>query len=184
MEKGIQEGNSNHQNISNNLGEEAIHKIPSLALKRWCPTHWLGHDACLKTLCGALEYILGHLRAIQQDKSYDKKARELAAKLYTDLTNYEDFVFFFYYQEITARMAHTARLLQYPDLQLFDITRYITLLHTHLQKKYAKDSRHPVELMANGYADQIIKDLFNGDINEIRSSTITGPCGISRISLV
>ena len=168
MEEGLQEGNSNPINVSNNLGKEAIRKIPSLALKKWCPTRWLGRDACLTTLCGALEYILGHLRALQQDKRYDKKARKSAAKLYTDLTNYEDFLFFFYYQEITARIAHTARLLQYPNLQLFDVTRYITLLCSQLQKRYAKGSRHPVELMAKGYADRAIKELF-GDINSISS---------------
>ena len=64
-------------------------------------------------------------------------------------------------------MAHTAKLLQYPDLQLFDVTRYITLLRIHLQKKYPKGSRNPVELLAHGYADQGIKDLFDGDMNSI-----------------
>ena len=111
-----------------------------------------------------MEYIFGHLKSIQQDKSYDKKVRKSAAKLYADLTNYDDFLFFFYYQEITARMTHTAKLLQYPDLQLFDVTRYITLLRIHLQKKYPKG---PVELLAHGYADQVTKDLFDGDMNSI-----------------
>ena len=114
-----------------------------------------------------MEYIFGHLKSIQQDKSYDKKVRKSAAKLYADLTNYDDFLFFFYYQEITARMAYTAKLLQYPDLQLFDVTRYITLLRIHLQKKYPKGSHNPVELLAHGYADQVTKDLFDGDMNSI-----------------
>ena len=113
-----------------------------------------------------MEYIFGHLKSIQQDKSYDKKVRKSAAKLYVDLTNYDDFLFF-YYQEITVRMAHTVKLLQYPDLQLFDITRYITLLRIHLQKKYPKGSRNPVELLAHGYGDQVTKDLFDGDMNSI-----------------
>lgn len=138
-----------------------------MALKKWCPTRWLGRAACLKTLCGALEYILGHLKSIQQDKSYDKKVRKSAAKLYADLINYDDFLFLFYYQEITARMAHTAKLLQHSDLQLFDVTRYITLLRTHLQTKYPKGSHNPVELLGQGYADQILKDLFDGNMNSI-----------------
>ena len=114
-----------------------------------------------------MEYIFGHLKSIQQDKSYDKKVRKSAAKLYVDLTNYDDFLFFFYYQEIAAQMAHTAKLLQYPELQLFDVTRYITLLCIHLQKKYPKGSRNPVELLAHGYGDQVTKDLFDGDMNSI-----------------
>jgi len=63
-------------NIVDSLGEEALCKILSLALKKWCPTRWLGHATCLKTLCGALEYILGHLQSIQQDKTYDKKVKK------------------------------------------------------------------------------------------------------------
>ena len=42
------------------LGEKVTKKIPSLRLKKWNATRWLGRAACLTALCHAYPYILKH----------------------------------------------------------------------------------------------------------------------------
>lgn len=136
-------------------------------MKRWNATRWLGRDACLTSFCNALDYILDHLRIAMKDMSLTKATREQARELYDGITKYDNFLFFFYYQEVTAILAHTSRKLQYESIQISDVGRYITILCEKLKASYPKSAVHPVELVASGYADQIVRDLFGNDLDGI-----------------
>ena len=47
---------------ANPLANEELEKIPSLRLKKWNATRWLGRVNCLEALCEAYPYVLNHLR--------------------------------------------------------------------------------------------------------------------------
>ena len=155
--------------VTNIQGEEAIHNIPSLALKKWNATRWLGRHKCLATLCGALQHVLDHFQAIQQDRSYDKSARETAQKLYDQLTNYDVFLFLFYYEQVTEIMATTSKQLQRRQLEISDVGRDIVTLVNKLNAFFPRGSIEPEELMGNGTAYEIMKELFQNDIHRIPS---------------
>jgi hypothetical protein len=148
------------------IGNEILSKIPSLKIKKWNATRWLGRNACLTTFCNALEYVLGHLQSCMGDKSLTKVTREQAEELYLAITNYDNFLFFFYYKEVTAILAYTSRMLQYEEIQISDVGRYINIVCEKLKASYPQDAIHPIELLASGHADQIIRDLF-GDMDSI-----------------
>lgn len=130
--------------------------MPSLKIKRWNATRWLGRDACLTTFCNALEYLLDHLKSSIKDKSLTQVTRDQAQELYENITKYENFLFFFYYKEVTAILAHTSRMLQYKTIQISDVGRYITLLCDALKASYPKSATNPIELVGSGHADQIV----------------------------
>ena len=150
------------------IGKETLSKMPSLKIKRWNATHWLGQDACLTTFCNALEYVLDHLQSSMTDMSLTKSTREQARELYEDITKYDNFLFFFYYKEVTSILAHTSWKLQYKTIQISDVGRYIIILCERLKASYPRSATHPIELMGSGHADQIVRDLFGDDLDGIR----------------
>lgn len=100
--------------------------------------------------------------------SLTKATREQAQELYNAITKYDNFLFFFYYKEVTAILAHTSRKLQYEMIQISDVGRYITILCEKLKASYPRSATLPIELLASGYADQIVRDLFGDDFDGIR----------------
>lgn len=112
-----------------------------------------------------MEYVLDHLRSAKEDKTLTSTTRDHAAELYTAITRYDNFLFFFYYKEITTILAHTSRMLQYEEIQISDVGRYITMVCEKLTTSYLESATHPIELLASGCADQIVRDLFKNDFN-------------------
>jgi hypothetical protein len=102
-----------------------------------------------------------------QDMSLTKVTREQAQELYTAITKYDNFLFFFYYKEVTAILAHTSRKLQYERIQISDVGRYIAILCEKLKASYPTSATHPIELLASGYADQIVRNLFGADFDSM-----------------
>src|SRR5204862_3280189 len=119
------------------IGYETLAKIPSLKIKRWNATRWLGRDACLTTFCDALKYVLDHLRSSTSDMSLTKATREQAQELYNAITKYNNFLFF-YYKEVTAIFVHTSWKLQYEMIQISDVGQYITILYEKLKASYPR----------------------------------------------
>ena len=154
------------------LGNETISKIPSLKIRKWNATRWLGRDTCLTTFCNALEYVLDHLQSSKHDMSLTKATREQAEELYAAITKYENFLFFFYYKEVTAILAQTSQMLQYESIRISDVGRYINILYQKLKTSYPTSATHPIELLASGYADKIVRDLFGNDFNGILYSFV------------
>jgi len=97
--------------------------------------------------------------------SLTKATREQAQELYNAITKYDNFLFFFYYKEVTAILAHTSWKLQYEMIQISDVGRYITILCEKLKASYPRSATLPIKLLANGYADQIVRDLFDDDFD-------------------
>ena len=65
------------------IGEEDLKRLPSLRVKKWNATRWLGRHACLDAVCGAYEYILDHLRLEMMNLNPNAKVtRTAAAELY------------------------------------------------------------------------------------------------------
>lgn len=154
------------------IGEEALFKIPSLKLKKWNATRWLGRHKCLEALCRASQHILDHLHSLQQDTSYDKSTRETAKSLYKQFTSYDTFLFLFYYKQITETMANTSKELQLRTLEISDVGRYIVNLIEQLQEFYPSNSLQPKELIGNGMAYEITKELFGVAFDGLFSSSI------------
>ena len=69
----------------------------------------------------------------------------------------------FYYKEVAETMAITTKKLQYRDIQISDVGWYVLELRWILKKNYPQNSRHPEELMAKGYVDKIVVELFGED---------------------
>lgn len=65
------------------LANEELEKIPSLRLKKWNATRWLGRVNCLEALCQAYPYVLNHLR----DESITAKERSVSFNLSRCLAN-------------------------------------------------------------------------------------------------
>ena len=74
----------------------------------------------MKAICDALRYLLDHLR-LEMTTNSKKETREHAAGLYNDLTDYNNFMFIFYYKEVAEIMAITTKKLQYQDIQISDV---------------------------------------------------------------
>ena len=144
------------------IGQETLKRLPSLKTKRWAATRWLSRSECMKAICDALHYLLDHLR-LEMTINSKKETREHAAGLYNDLTDYNNFMFIFYYKEVAETIAITTKKLQYRDIQISDVGRYVLDLCRILKKNYPQNSRHPEELMAKGYADKIVVELFGED---------------------
>jgi len=140
-----------------------------LKIKRWNATRWLGRNACLITFCDALEYILDHLQLSMGDMSLTKVTREQARELYMAITKYENFLFFFYYKEVTAILAHATRMLQYEQIQISDVGRYITILCEKLKVTFPISANESIKLLASGHADQIVQDLFGENFDRMPS---------------
>ena len=87
------------------IGEQELKKIPSLRLKRWCATRWLGRSECLTALCKAYEYILEHLLEFSKNSTEKAKDRGKARELYQELTTYNTFLFIFFYRDFTVMLA-------------------------------------------------------------------------------
>ena len=75
-------------------GNEVLEKRPSLRLKCWNATRWLGRSGCLNALCRAYEYILAHLSHFAKAKGEAAEKRLQASELYEKLTSYDIFVYF------------------------------------------------------------------------------------------
>ena len=69
------------------LGDKMTKNIPSLRLKKWNTTRWLGRAACLTALCHAYPYILKHLQ--EEMKSAKDDIKTLAMNLYQQLIRQE-----------------------------------------------------------------------------------------------
>ena len=102
------------------IGKETLKRVPSLKTKSWAPTRWLSRSQCMKTICDALCYLLDHLK-LEMTTNSEKKTREHAAELYNNLTDYNSFMFMFYYKEVAETMAITTKKLQYRDIQISDV---------------------------------------------------------------
>ena len=100
---------------SNIVGDDMIAKIPSLKIKKWNATRWLGRNTCLTTFCNTLEYVLDHLQSAKDDMSLTSTTREQARELYMAITKYENFLFF-YYKDVPAILAQTSPMLQYEEI--------------------------------------------------------------------
>ena len=166
MEKEVQNGLIINLKESNIVGDDMITKIPSLKIKKWNATRWLGRNTCLTTFCNALEYVLDHLQLAKDDMSLTPTTREQARELYMAITNYENFLFF-YYKDVTAILAQTSRMLQYEEIQISDVGRYINILCEKLKISHPLSAMHPIELLASGHVDKIIQDLFGDNFDGI-----------------
>ena len=103
------------------------------------------------------------------DMSLTKVTREQARELYMAITKYENFLFFFYYKEVTAILAHATRMLQYEQIQISDVGRYITILCEKLKVTFPISANESIKLLASGHADQIVQDLFGENFDRMPS---------------
>jgi len=134
--------------------------MPSLRLKKWNATRWLGRSNCLEALCNAYPYVLDHLQKEMNLSTNKADVRKVAKDLYRNLTSYDYLLFFFFYRDVTAIFVRTSKLLQAEDLQMSDIGRYISVLHQRLMTVYSKEEKYPPILSANGEVDNLMKELF------------------------
>lgn len=156
----------------NHLGEEKIAKLPSLKLKKWNATRWLGRASCLVALCGAYEYILDHLhyemeknqKVISQFVFTDLQSeiKVLAKGLYEHLTSYENFMFIWFYRDVTVLLANYSRLLQTKDLQIPDVGHLVIRLSEKLQMLWSNDISVPRQI-GDGKTFDMMQELFEVD---------------------
>jgi len=146
-------------------GKDDLKKIPSLRLKKWNATRWLGRAVCLTAMCNAYEYILDHLSEFSEMRTESAKDRKTAADLYRDLTTYDNFLFLFFYRELASIMARTSQLLQAKDIQIRDVGRRIMTLCGRLYADYDSESLIPKDLTGDGEADNIMRELFGEDLD-------------------
>ena len=146
-------------------GKDDLKKIPSLRLKKWNATRWLGRAVCLTAMCNAYEYILDHLSEFSEMRTESAKDRKTAADLYRDLTTYDNFLFLFFYRELASIMARTSQLLQAKDIQIRDVGRRIMTLCGRLYADYDSESLIPKDLTGDGEADNIMRELFEEDLD-------------------
>ena len=146
-------------------GKDDLKKIPSLRLKKWNATRWLGRAVCLTAMCNAYEYILDHLSEFSEMRTESAKDRKTAADLYRDLTTYDNFLFLFFYRELASIMARTSQLLQAKDIQVRDVGRRIMTLCGRLYADYDSESLIPKDLTGDGEADNIMRELFGEDLD-------------------
>ena len=136
-----------------------IAQFPILRLKKWNATRWLGRSTCLQVFCQAYEYILDHVKVVKTTgKNADTK--KLATELYDDLTTYDNFLFFFFYQDIAERLKLTSKSLQRKDIEISDVGRLVISLSNQLKENYPEHLFFPQELTGFGYDNNIIRELF------------------------
>jgi hypothetical protein len=145
--------------------EEQLRQTPSLRLKKWNSTRWLGRADCLRALCNAYEHILQHLKEYSMASHNNKKSREIAADLYQQLTSYDNFVFIWFYRDLAEAMARSSKLLQARSVTIRDVGRLILNLRARLQSSYPKDSLVPQALVGSGEVSNIWNELFGDDEN-------------------
>jgi hypothetical protein len=129
-------------------GNEVLEKRPSLRLKYWNATRWLGRSGCLNALCRAYEYILAHLSHFAKAKGEAAEKRLQASELYKKLTLYDIFLFIFFYKELAATMAKTCKQLQLRDIRIRDVGSRILSLCSKLKTNYPEGSQVPTYYLA------------------------------------
>ena len=175
MNNSIEHGKPLQTNKINYVGENELKKLPSLRLKRWNATRWLGRHECLKALCGAYPFVLDHLRSEMVNSSNTKEVRAKAEDLYRRLRSYDTLLCIHFYRDITWRMAVTSQQLQRSNLQMSHIGNYIIALSASLKTHYSQDKECPEDLLGEGHTDGVIRELFNLDPNvSLRSISLIG----------
>ena len=149
------------------IGKEDLKKIPSLQLKKWNATRWLGRSACLVAMCKAYERILEHLSDFSKLKSETPQSRQTAADLYEKLTSFDIFLFIFLYRDLASTLAIFSKLLQAKDIGVREVGCIIISLHYKLMSNYPEESVLPTELIADGTADEVMCELFGDDKDTI-----------------
>jgi hypothetical protein len=144
---------------ANSEGEDELKRIPSLRLKKWNATRWLGRAECLETVCRVYRFVLDHLK-IEKKGSADKDTQRRAADLYERLTCYDTFLFIHFYRDLTSRMAVTSKQLQKKELQMSSVGKYIRVLSKRLEQDFSRDKEYPDELLGDGITDNVIRQLF------------------------
>lgn len=140
-------------------------KLPSLRLKRWNATRWLGRVECLETICHVYHFVLDHLR-IEKKNNSDKDTQKKAADLYQRLTCYDTFLFIHFYRDLALRMGTTSQQLQRKELQISHVGKHILALSKRLKQYFPPDSDYPNELLGNGVTDNVIRELFDLQPND------------------
>lgn len=169
MDKSIEKGINNLRFFSHDLlGKDLLSKIPSLRLKKWNATRWLGREPCVTALCNAYVYILDHLRKAKQDMSLKIEIREMVENLYNDLTTYEVIVFLHFYRDLTAFLGIISKQLQRHDVKISGVGRIIQTQLTRLRLYFPKDSTiFPSTPIGDGYGAKIVEELFKGELESI-----------------
>ena len=151
-------------------GKAELEKRPSLRLKCWNATRWLGRSDCLNSLCRAYEYILAHLSYYAKSKGESAAKKLLASDLYDKLTSYDIFLFIFFHKDLAATMVKTSKQLQLRDIRIRDVGYRILSLCTKLKINYSEISQTPMLLLGEGAADDIMSELFGKDMDGILPS--------------
>jgi hypothetical protein len=151
-----------------------LSKIPSLRLKKWNETRWLGRDACVTTLCKAYIYVLDHLQTSAADIGLKPEARATAGKLYKDLTSYEVIVFVHFYRDLISFLAIVSKQLQRQDVRISEVGRIIQTQLTRIRLYFPADlETFPPTPIGDGYGASIIDELFKDKLEgifELRSN--------------
>ena len=143
-------------------------KIPSLRLKKWNATCWLGRATCLTVLYYTYPYILKHLQ--EEMKSAKDDVKTLAMNLYQQLTSYDNLLFIYFYRDLAERMKKISKSLQEKNLSISDVGNRIIILCMQLEINYSEDLSLPGMLLdPDDCTDNVLTDLF-GD--NFQTSTI------------
>ena len=133
-------------------------------MKKWNATRWLGRFTSLEALCKAYPYVLDHLRAEMSKPSNKAKVRQAVTELYKALTNYDNFLFFFFYRDLLKILATKSKQFQARDLEISDVGRLIKQLIDRLDLAFPKDSLLPDDLRGDGESDNLMRELFGNDL--------------------
>ena len=152
-------------------------KFPSLRLKKWSPTRWLGRAECFSALCRAYPFVLDHLRIEMADKTdkgdkTDKDHQKKVTDLYQRLTDYDTFLFIHFYRDLTKRMSITSKQLQSKDLEISHIAKHILALSKRLERHYPSNCDYHADLLGDGHTENLIRELFTIRPEDTMESTI------------
>jgi len=150
---------------------EELAKTPSIRLKKWNATRWLGRAACLKAICEAYLYILEHLYEYSRTSQNPKKSRETAVSLYEQLTSYETLLFIWFYRDLAEVMARSSKQLQERAVTIHDVGRIVLNLQEKLKGSYPEGSLIPRAVIGSGEADNVLHSLFGSDISGTTQSS-------------
>jgi len=171
MEKSVEDGNIHRKPRLTYEGEQWLVKLPSLRLKKWNPTRWLGRADCFTALCRTYPFVLDHLQIEMADKS-DRDHQKKATDLYQRLTDYDTFLFIHFYRDLTQRMSFTSKQLQSKDLEISYIAKHIRALSKRLERHYPSNFDYPVDLLGDGHTEDLIRELFAIKPEDTMESTI------------
>ena len=171
MEKSVEYGNILRKPQLTCEGEQQLAKLPSLRLKKWSPTRWLGRADCFTALCRTYPFVLDHLQIEMADKS-DRDHQKKATDLYQRLTDYDTFLFIHFYRDLTNRMSITSKQLQSKDLEISYIAKHIRALSKRLERHYPSNFDYPVDLLGDGHTEDLIRELFAIKPEDTMESTI------------